>query len=151
MLTLADGTFFPLVAGVIPWGRASGPAGLAPEALQERGCSCKVFSQDLPACRVLVSAGIGDISAGLSGATHTYLASSAFGAPQEVQPCVEPPSLGPFKAIGTGSPTSLYAPSPSLRGMEGEVSVTPIERVANCGFLVELLSGGSSGRPCPIR
>jgi hypothetical protein len=43
MLTLADGTFFPLVAGAIPWGRASGPAGLAPEALQERGCSCKGF------------------------------------------------------------------------------------------------------------
>jgi hypothetical protein len=43
MLTLADGTFFPLVAGVVPWGHASGPAGLAPEALQERGCSCKVF------------------------------------------------------------------------------------------------------------
>jgi hypothetical protein len=39
MLTLADGTFFPLVAGAIPWGRASGPAVLAPEALQERGCS----------------------------------------------------------------------------------------------------------------
>jgi hypothetical protein len=43
MLTLVDGTFFPLVAGAIPWGRTSGPAGLAPEALQERGCSCKVF------------------------------------------------------------------------------------------------------------
>jgi hypothetical protein len=43
MLMLADGTFFPLVADAIPWGRASGPAGLAPEALQERGCSCKGF------------------------------------------------------------------------------------------------------------
>jgi hypothetical protein len=43
MLTLADGTFFPLVADAILWGRASGPAGLAPEALQERGCSCKGF------------------------------------------------------------------------------------------------------------
>jgi hypothetical protein len=43
MLTLADGMFFPLVAGAIPWGRGSGPAGLAPKALQERGCSCKVF------------------------------------------------------------------------------------------------------------
>jgi hypothetical protein len=37
MLTLADGTFFPLVAGVVPWARASGPADPAPEALQERG------------------------------------------------------------------------------------------------------------------
>jgi hypothetical protein len=43
MLTLADGTFFPLVADGIPWGRASGPARLTPEALQERGCSCKGF------------------------------------------------------------------------------------------------------------
>jgi hypothetical protein len=39
------------------------------------------FTQDLSACRVLVSAGIDDIPAGLGGATHTYLASPAFGAP----------------------------------------------------------------------
>jgi hypothetical protein len=44
-----------------------------------------------------------------------------------------------------------YAPSPSLRGTEGEVSATPIGQVADCGFLVELLAGGSSGRPCPVR
>jgi hypothetical protein len=38
MLTLAEGTFTPLVADAIPWGSTSGPAGLAPEALRERGC-----------------------------------------------------------------------------------------------------------------
>jgi hypothetical protein len=76
--------FFPLVAGVIPWGQASGPTGLAPEALQERGCSCKVFSQDLPVLGVLVSVGISDISADLGSATHAYLALPAFGTPQEV-------------------------------------------------------------------
>jgi hypothetical protein len=27
MLTLADGTFFPLVANAASWGRVSGPAG----------------------------------------------------------------------------------------------------------------------------
>jgi hypothetical protein len=48
MLTLADGTFFPPDCCAISWGHASRPAGLAPEALQERGCSCKVFSQSLP-------------------------------------------------------------------------------------------------------
>jgi hypothetical protein len=84
MLMLADGTFSPLVAGVIPWGRASGPAGLAPEALQECRCSCKIFSQDLLAYGPVVSAGIGDIQAGLGRATHMFLASSAFGASQEV-------------------------------------------------------------------
>jgi hypothetical protein len=42
MLTLADGTS-PPITGAIPWGRASGLTGLAPEALQERGCSCRVF------------------------------------------------------------------------------------------------------------
>jgi hypothetical protein len=81
MLTLADGTFSPPVAGAIPWGRPSGPAGLAPEALQERGCSCKVFTQDLPACGVFVSAGICNIPASLGSATRTYLALSAFDAP----------------------------------------------------------------------
>jgi hypothetical protein len=45
----------------------------------------------------------------------------------------------------------LNAPSPSLRGTEGEVSTTPIDRVADCGFLIELLAGSSSGRPCPVR
>jgi hypothetical protein len=43
MLMLADGTFSPLFADAILWGRASGPTGLAREALQERGCSCKGF------------------------------------------------------------------------------------------------------------
>jgi hypothetical protein len=70
---------------------------------------------------------------------------------QEVSPCVVPPSLGPFVAIRAHSPTSSYVPSPSLCGTEGQVSATPIERVANCGFLVELLLGDSSGRPCPVR
>jgi hypothetical protein len=44
--------------------------------LQECGCSCKVFTQDLLACRALVSAGINDIPAGLGSATRIYLASS---------------------------------------------------------------------------
>jgi hypothetical protein len=74
MLTSADGTFFPPGCCDIPWGRASGPAGLAPEALQERGCSCKVFSQDLPVCEVLVSADISNIPVSLGGAMRTFLA-----------------------------------------------------------------------------
>jgi hypothetical protein len=74
MLTSDDGTFFPPGCYAIPWGRTSGPVGLAPEALKECGCSCKVFSQDLPVCKVLVSSGIGDIPAGLGGAMRTFLA-----------------------------------------------------------------------------
>jgi hypothetical protein len=54
------------------------PAGVAPEALQERGLFCKVFSQCLPVCEVLVSASIGNISAGLGGAMRMYRHSSAF-------------------------------------------------------------------------
>jgi hypothetical protein len=38
----------------------------------------------LPACGVLVSAGVGNIPASLGAATRTYLESSSFGAPQEV-------------------------------------------------------------------
>jgi hypothetical protein len=72
-LMLADGTFFPPKCCAVPWERASAPAGVAPEALQERGCSCKVFSQSLSLCKVLVSAGVGKVSAGLGGAMCTYL------------------------------------------------------------------------------
>jgi hypothetical protein len=79
-LTLADGTFFPLGRCAIPWGRASAPASVALEALQERGCSCKAFSQHLSVCEVLVSAGIGNLSAGLGGAVRTCRHLSAFGA-----------------------------------------------------------------------
>jgi hypothetical protein len=62
------------------------------------------------------------------------------------------PEPGPVR----GDLVELYdlffiVPSPSLRGTEGEVSATPIGRVADCGFLIELLVGGSSGRPCPVR
>jgi hypothetical protein len=50
MLMLADGTFSPLVANVVPWGLVSGPAGLAPEALQERECSCRDFFMSFSQC-----------------------------------------------------------------------------------------------------
>jgi hypothetical protein len=73
-LMLVDGTFFPLICCAVPWGRVSAPAGVAPEALQECGCSCKVFSHSLPVCEVLVSAGVGNVSAGLGGAMCMYLA-----------------------------------------------------------------------------
>jgi hypothetical protein len=61
------------------------------------------------------------------------------------------PEPGPARGDrGELSDLHLYAPSPSLCETEGEVSATPIDRVADCGFLVELLSGNSSGRPCPV-
>jgi hypothetical protein len=71
-LAFADRTFFPLGCYAVPWGRASGPAGLAPEALEECVYSSKVFSAASSLCEVLVSAGIGEVSAGLGGAMRTY-------------------------------------------------------------------------------
>jgi hypothetical protein len=105
MLMLADGTFFPLVADAIPWGHASGPAGLAFEALQERGCSCKGFYTGFTAVR------------GVSFNRHRQY----FSRPRRCRAhipgiiCVrcalggvvvrQPPSLGPFEAIGASSST----------------------------------------------
>jgi hypothetical protein len=84
--------------------------------------------------------------------THALLALSPAGAIQGGVAVRQAPEPGPVR----GDRVELYdlllkAPSLSLRETEGEVSATPIERVANCGFLVELLVGGSSGRPCPVR
>jgi hypothetical protein len=55
-----------LVANAVPWGRVSGPAGLAPEALQERGRSCRCFFASFwQVCVAFISTGIGDVPAGL--------------------------------------------------------------------------------------
>jgi hypothetical protein len=79
-LTLADRTFFPPGCCAVPWGCASGLAGLAPESLEECVYSFKVFSAKSSLCGVLVSAGIDDVSAGLGSAMRTYRHSHAFGA-----------------------------------------------------------------------
>jgi hypothetical protein len=152
MLTLADGTFFPPSCWCYSWGHASGPAGLAPEALQERGCSCEIFLKSLPVCGVLVSAGIGNIPVGLGGVTRKYLAFVRVRCTSKrCSRASSPRGWARSRRSGRALRLVLYVPSLSLRGTEGEVSVTPIERVANYGFLVELLSGDSSGRPCPVR
>jgi hypothetical protein len=66
-----------------PWGRVSGPAGLAPEALQEHGRSCRGFTARLgqrawyifqPSSAMFQPASV----------THALLALSAVGAIQEV-------------------------------------------------------------------
>jgi hypothetical protein len=150
MLTLADGIFFPLVAGVIPWGRASGPAGLAPEALQER-----VFLQGF----FTRSVGVRGVS--FSRHRRYYSRPRRSYAHASGIICVRctpggvvvrrAPEPGLIQGDQDGLSDLLFTPSPSLRGTEGEVSATRIEWVANCGFLFELLSGDSSGRPCPVR
>jgi hypothetical protein len=68
----------------------------------------------LSLCKTSVSAGIVNVTAGLGGSMRTYRRSHAFSAYPGGVACVEPPSLGPFEAIGTCSPTYLYVPSPSL-------------------------------------
>jgi hypothetical protein len=83
MLKPTDRTSFPLVCKRFPWGRVSGPAGLAPEALQERERSCRGFTVGFgqrawhvfqPASAMFQPASV----------THVQLALSAVGATQEV-------------------------------------------------------------------
>jgi hypothetical protein len=98
---------------------------------------------------VLISTGVGDVSAGFDDAraTGTIRGRCSPGG-VAVRRAPEP---GPVQG-DRGKPFVFSnAPSPSLRGTEGEVSATPINRVADCGFLIELLVGGSSARPCPVR
>jgi hypothetical protein len=141
-LMLADGTFFPPGCRVVPWGHASAPVGIALEALQERGCSCKVFSQSLLVCEVLVSADIDNISAGLGGALRTYLSCVCVRCIARRCSHASSPRAWARLRRSRGALCLVYT---SLRrrsaGQRGEASTTPIERVTNCGFLAELLSG----------
>jgi hypothetical protein len=108
-LALTDGTFFLPDCYDIPWGRASALVGVAPEGLQERGCSYKVFSQRLLVCEVLVSAGIGSVSASLGGAMRTYRHPSALSA-------------------RPGSVAVRRAPDPGpTQGDRGEISVLSVD------------------------
>jgi hypothetical protein len=99
---------------------------------------------------VHVSTGLGNVSAGFGDARAAGIVPGGCN-PGGVA-VRRAPEPGPVQ----GDRVELYdflfiAPSPSLRGTEGEVSATPIERVADCGLLVELLASGSSGCPCPVR
>jgi hypothetical protein len=151
-LMRADGTLFPPGCCAVPWGRASAPAGVAPEALQEHGCSCKVFPQSLSVYEALVSADFDIISVGLSGAMRTYLAHFCVRCISRRCSHASSPRAWAQSRRSRGTLRLVYTPlrHPSA-GRKGEVSTTPIERVATCGFLIELLLGDSSERPCPVR
>jgi hypothetical protein len=83
MLKPTDRTSFPPGCKHFPWGRVSGPTGLAFEALQERECSCRGFTAESgqwawcisqPALVMFQPASV----------THARLALSAAGATEEV-------------------------------------------------------------------
>jgi hypothetical protein len=83
MMRPTDRTFVPPGCQCLPWGRVSRPAGLAPEALQERGCSCRGFTAESgqwawyvfqPASAIFQPASV----------THARLALSVADASQEV-------------------------------------------------------------------
>jgi hypothetical protein len=98
---------------------------------------------------VHIPTGVGDVSAGFGDAHATGTVCGRCN-PGGVA-VRRAPESGPVQGDRGELFVFSNAPSPSLRGTEGEVSATPIDRVADCGFLIELLVGGSSGRPCPVR
>jgi hypothetical protein len=83
MLKPTDRTSFIPGCQCRPWDRVSGPAGLAPEALQEHGCSCRGFTAEFGQWAWYIFQSASAIFQPAS-VTHTQLAPSAAGATQEV-------------------------------------------------------------------
>jgi hypothetical protein len=83
MLKSTNRTLFPPGCKRLPRGRVSGPAGLAPEALQERGRSCKGFIAESRQWAWYVFQPASAVSQPAS-VTHARLAPFASGASQEV-------------------------------------------------------------------
>jgi hypothetical protein len=71
------------VTNAFSWGCVSGPAGLAPEALQERECSCRGFLAEFYQ-RAWYMSQPTSVMFQPASVTHAQLMSFAFGAPQEV-------------------------------------------------------------------
>jgi hypothetical protein len=113
--------------------------------LEERECSCKVFPQRLVNVR--------GVSFSRPQRCHAHVSTFV---------CVRCVSRRCSRASSPRAWAHLRRSGRALRlvyaplrrpfvGRRGEVSTIPIERVANRGSLIELLAGGSSGRPCPVR
>jgi hypothetical protein len=83
MLKPTDRMSFPLVCKCFPWGRVSGPAGLAPEALQDRECSCRGFAVGFGQ-RAWYVFQLASAMFQTTSVTHAQLALSVAGATQEV-------------------------------------------------------------------
>jgi hypothetical protein len=83
MLKPTDRTFFPPGCKCFPTGRVSGPAGLAPEALQERERSCRGFFAEFHQWAWYVFQ-LASAMFQPASVTHARLAPFASGAPQEV-------------------------------------------------------------------
>jgi hypothetical protein len=151
MLEPTDRTFFPPgLANAFRGAASADPRVYPPKPCRSVGAPAGVGRETWPEGVVHVSTGVGNVSAGFGDARA---AGTIFGGCDSGGVAVrQAPEPRPIQ----GDRVELYdlffnAPSPSLRGTEGEVSATPIGRVADCGFLIELLVGGLSGRPCPVR
>ena len=64
--------------------------------------------------------------------------------------CEDPPSPGLRKGV-QGTLDFGYDPRRPSAGRRGEAHHATHARAASYGCFSELLAGGSSGRPCPIR
>jgi hypothetical protein len=129
---LADGTLFPLGCCAVPWGRASVPMGVAPEALQKRGCSCKVFSQSLSMCEVLVSVSIDNVSAGIGVAMRMCLAYVCVRCiAGRCSSASSPRAWAQLRRTRGALRLCYTSPRRPSAGRRGEAFATPIERVAN--------------------
>jgi hypothetical protein len=101
----------------VPWGRVSGPAGLAPEALQERECSCRVFFARPSSVRGVLfqptSAMFQPASVHHAHTSGAFRVRCSLGG-VAVRRAPEPgPVRGDWVEL---SDLHLYAPSPSLHG-----------------------------------
>jgi hypothetical protein len=108
------------------------------------------FRESLPACGVFVSTGIGDVPAGLGHAhmTRTGCVRCTLGGVAVRRA----PKPGPIRGDrGELSDSLSTRPRRPFAGRRVRFLQPPIDQVADCGFLIELLSGDSSGRPCPVR
>jgi hypothetical protein len=151
MLEPTDRTSFPPGLRMLSVGPRQQTRGCSPRSPVGAWVLLQEFYREIWSEGVVrISTSVGDISAGFGDARAAgTIRGRCNPGGVAVRRAPEP---GPVRGDRVVALRLVFnAPSPSLRETEGEVSATPIDRVADCGLLVELLVGGSGGRPCPVR
>jgi hypothetical protein len=150
-LTLADGTFFPPGCCAISWVTLAQPRVQPPKPCRSMGTPVGFFAVFVSARDVSFSWHRQCFSRPRRCRAHISTLVCIQCISRRCSRVSSPRAWAHSRQSGRALRLVCTPLSHPSAGWRGEAPATPIDRVVNPGLLVELVSGDSSGRLCPIR